>query len=101
MSPILGGRREVLAAPFCELLAHLDMLKDKEKNERFGQFMNMFYANPMTNKQARQQYIKSIQPESELLKGAKRGKLATDLTQLKALKESQDREAAVAKIRGG
>ena len=101
MSPTLGGRREVLAAPFLELLAHLEMLKEKQRNDRFEQFLNMFYANPMTNQGARKKYINDIKPESELLKGAKRGALVTDINQLRLLKEMQDQEAAAAKMKGG
>lgn len=98
MSPILGGRSEVLAAPFYELLAHLEMLKEQKKNERFGEFLNIFYANPMTNKDARKKYINDIKPESEILQRAKKGgALVTDLDQLRLIKQMQDQEAAALK----
>lgn len=98
LSPILGGRSEVLAAPFLELLAHLEMVKEKENNDRFSHFMNMFYANPMTNQAARKKYVNDIKPESELLQRAKKsGALVTDLDQLRLLKQMQEQEAAARK----
>lgn len=100
LSPILGGRSEVMDAPFIELLSHISMLKEKEKTDRFAAFMNMFYANPMTDQQARKEYIKSIQPDSELLqKVSKQGALKTDLDQLKLIKEMQELEAK--QMKGG
>jgi chromosome condensin MukBEF complex kleisin-like MukF subunit len=92
LSSVLGGRSEVLNTPFAELLAHLEMLNEEKQAKRFADFMNMFYANPMTNKDARADYIKQIRPETKLLKEAKSGGLVTDLDQLRLLKQMREQE---------
>lgn len=70
------------------------MLKEKEKSERFSEYLNVFYANPMTDKKARKDYVKSISPESAMLKVANRkGAMVTDLNQLRLIKQMQEQEA--------
>lgn len=101
LSSVLGGRTEVLNTPFYELLAHLEMLNDKEKNDRFANFLSMFYANPMTDASARKDYVSAIRPDSKLLQEAgKNGALVTDLNQLRLLRQMQEQEAT-AKMEGG
>lgn len=89
--------------PFIELLAHMDMLKEKERNERFMNFLNLFYSNPFSDKQGRQDYIKEIRPDSQLLQAASKGneKLVTNLDQLRLLKQMQEQEANAEKLKGG
>lgn len=102
LSSVLGGRSEVIEAPFFELLAHLDMLQEKEKSDHFVAYLNMFYANPMTDQKARSDYIKEIQPESELLQQASEGGgLVTNLDQLRLLKQLGKQEANAAQLKGG
>jgi hypothetical protein len=89
LSCVLGGRTEVLNTPVIELLAHLIMLKDKEQIDRLTNFMDMMFANSK-NDQARNDYIKSIQPDSQPLKtelGGGAGK--TDFNQLEMIKKQQ------------
>jgi hypothetical protein len=102
LSSVLGGRKEVVNAPFIELLAYMEMQKEKEQNDRFRDFLNVFYANPMTDKNARKEYLKTIKPESNLLKVAKKkGALVTDLDQLRLIKQMQEQEANAEKLKGG
>jgi hypothetical protein len=100
LSSVLGGRSEVMETPFIELLAHIEMLNDKERADRLSQFMNMFYANPMTDMNARKNYVNSIMPEPELVTKSEQGALVTNLDQLRLLKQMQEQEAA-AKMKGG
>lgn len=73
------------------------MLQEEKKNDRFGEFLNMFYANPMTDKKARKEYIKKISPEKGITKVA--GKKATvfNFDQLKLIKQMQEQEARAKK----
>ncbi|QFG05693.1 tail assembly chaperone [Bacillus phage 035JT001] len=99
LSPILGGRSEVLDAPFVELLSHLQMLKEKQENERYMNFLMMHYSNPMSDNKGRKEFLKGITPESQAFKTeAARGKATvTDLDMLRRLKEQQKQEANINK----
>lgn len=89
LSPILGGRSEVLATPFIETLKHLELQQKKVKSDRWNAFMDAVYAD-MSNgidKHKRQKYMETIQPE----KARKKLAMKTDMDQLKRLKEDQER----------
>jgi hypothetical protein len=97
LSSVLGGRDQVLKTPFSELLAYVSMAKDKDQSERFANFMNMFYANPMTDQKGRKDYIKKITPDNQsgsvTTKVLGKGKsTVTNLDQLRLLKQMQEQE---------
>lgn len=86
LSPILGGRNEVLNTPFIEALKYLELFKKEKKAERWNRFMDNFYSSmPYIDSQKRKEYVESIQPEQ----ARKQLKMKTDLDQLKALKSKQ------------
>lgn len=90
LSPILGGRDQVLATPFIEALAHVEMAKKKRKADRWNGFMDAVYAD-LTNgidKMKRQKYMETLQPE----KARKPIRTETDLSLLQKLKESQGQQ---------
>lgn len=76
------------------------MNKDREQSDRFAEFMNMFYANPMTDKKGRTEYIKKITPENQsgsvTTKVLGKGKATvTNLDQLRLIKQMQEQEKAL------
>ncbi|QFG05425.1 tail assembly chaperone [Bacillus phage 031MP002] len=99
LSPILGGRSEVLDAPFVELLSHFQMLKERQENERYLNFLSMHYSNPMSDNKGRKEFLKSITPESQAFKteAAKGKATVTDLNLLRQLKQQQMQEKSINK----
>ncbi|UYL93889.1 hypothetical protein PK21_gp20 [Geobacillus phage vB_GthS_PK2.1] len=97
LSPVLGGRSEVLATPFVECLKYIELERQRKKADRWNRFMDLFYAHPMVDKNKRQRYVELIQPE----KPRRNLTMRTNLDQLRALKEQQERERARKSIRQG
>lgn len=94
LSPILGGRDQVLATPFIEILKHLELHQKKKEQDRWNGFMDQFYSNMQNftkeSAQSVQAYIKAIQPE---LARKDLSKNKTDLGQLAKLKMEQEERA--------
>lgn len=64
LSPILGGRSEVLNTPIIEALSYLDMeRKDKEAKKMDLFSMIFFGANDKVDGKARKKYYDSIRPK--------------------------------------
>jgi hypothetical protein len=92
LSPVLGGRDNVLATPFIEAVKHYELHQRKKKSDRWNGFMDRAYAD-FTNgidKLKRQKYIETIQPE-QARKNLANNK--TDLSQLERMKAEQMKQA--------
>jgi hypothetical protein len=89
LSPVLGSRSEVLRTPFLELLAHMIILNDQEEIQRYTNFMDAMYAN-LDDPKAKQEYIKTLQPDSMPLKTEGGGAGKTDFNQLEMIKKMQE-----------
>lgn len=64
LSPILGGRSEVLDTPVDEALNHLAFEKQERENKRLESFqLLMFGANSKTDPKARKKYYDKIKPK--------------------------------------
>lgn len=88
LAPILGGRDQVLSAPFIECVKYVELEQKKRKNDRWNNFMDMIYSSPMgVDSGKRQKYMELIQPEQ----ARKQLELKTDVNQLQKLKEEQER----------
>ncbi|AYP68833.1 hypothetical protein BpsM61_00059 [Bacillus phage vB_BpsM-61] len=87
ISPILGGRSEVMNAPFIECLKHLELVLNQRKSDRWNKFMDMFYSNAEVDNKKRKEYVKLIQPKE----AKKQLAMKTNIDQLKAIKEKQNR----------
>lgn len=70
LSPLLGGRSEVMKLTLMEALGHMCMLKEKEKAEeikeasdRYIHFLSMMYAHPTDDKkmaEGRREFVDSL-----------------------------------------
>lgn len=92
LSVILGGRDQVLATPFIEVVKHYELAQKKKKSDRWNKFMDRAYAD-FTNgidKFKRQKYIETIQPE-QARKNLENNK--TDLSQLAEIAKAQRDQA--------
>lgn len=85
LSPVLGGRDNVLATPFMECLKYVELENKRKKSDRWNNFMDMFYSAPDIDKDKRKAYVESIQPE----KAKKKMEMKTDRSQLEKLKAEQ------------
>lgn len=63
------------------------LAKQDEESKRFDNFALLLHSNPMTDAKARENYIRTIEPES--IKLAKVGTMVTDLDQLRRMKAEQ------------
>lgn len=85
ISPILGGRSEVMKAPFIECVKHLELELERKKTDRWNGFLDLFYSHPEMDQKKRQAYIKIIQPE----KAKPKMTMKTDQNQLREIAEQQ------------
>lgn len=93
LSPILGGRTEVLETPMMEALEYLKLEKAKRENDRMEQFSLMFFAaNSNVDAKARQKYYESIRPKDQGGKvlGNPTKQLGWDPELMKQLKAAQE-----------
>lgn len=99
LSPVLGGRDQVLATPFIECVKYVELENTRKKNERYNRFMDAVYSDMSNgvNKQKRQKYIETLQPEQT----RKPLKMETDLDMLKKAKEEQEKKRAKQSEQGG
>lgn len=77
LSPLLGGRSEVLKLTLMEALGHMCLLKDKDEierkekeYERYLHFLSMFHSHPIDSdnteaKRAREEFFEMIKPKQE------------------------------------
>jgi hypothetical protein len=64
LSPILGGRSEVLETPVLEALSYLDMEKQERENKKLETFqLLLFGANSRIDPKARKKYYDKIKPK--------------------------------------
>lgn len=72
LSDKLGGRQEVLSAPFYEILGHLETKfqederqAEKEQMDYFMEFVSRLNSSPQNEKQAKQteKFMKQIKPQ--------------------------------------
>lgn len=97
LSPVLGGRREVLLTPLSELFAYVDMEKRRKTHDRYHRFMDSLYSTHQgIDKRKRQQYMESIRPKEV----RKKLEMKTNVDQLKALKAQQQQDAHALKQGG-
>lgn len=90
LSPVLGGRSEVMATPFYETLKHLELHEKKKKSDRWNSFMDAVYSTlDGVDGNKRMEYIKTIQPEQ----ARKKLTMKTDLNQLEQLLKEQEERA--------
>lgn len=65
LSPVLGGRTEVLNAPLSECFTYLSSEQERQENKRLETFLNLWYANPLIDAERRKAYIETITPKSQ------------------------------------
>lgn len=84
LSPILGGRTEVLDTPLEEALGYLSMERRQRKQEKFEEFMRLYFsANSRVDGKARKKYMDQIKPGEGGFKTLQRNKsLEWDYSQL-------------------
>lgn len=64
LSPILGGRSEVLETPVLEALNYLDMERQERQSKKLEKFSLLFFAaNSRVEPKARKQYYDKIKPK--------------------------------------
>jgi hypothetical protein len=64
LSPVLGGRSEVLNTPVLEALDYLDMNNKERENVRMEQFQMLFFgANSRVDPKARKQFFEKLKPK--------------------------------------
>lgn len=64
LSPILGGRSEVLNTPVMEALDHLDRYKNEQEAEKLERFQFLFFgANSRVDPKARKQFYEKLKPK--------------------------------------
>jgi hypothetical protein len=92
LSPVLGGRDQVLATPFYEVLKHLELHRKKKESDRWNGFLDNIYSDFSANidKRKRELYIKTIEPEQPQKSVANN---KTSIDQLMELKEKQEKRA--------
>jgi len=94
LSPVMGGRDQVLATPFIETLKYLDLELKRRKADRWNRYMDALYAHPMgVDNDKRKKYMELIQPQPE----RKEMKLETNVDQLREIKRQQEERAKLAK----
>jgi hypothetical protein len=93
LSPILGGRSEVLATPFYEVLKHVELNRKKKVSDRWNKYMDNVYSNFQnlgdSGRKKIPEYVKMIQPEQ----ARKQLKLQTNVSQLEQLLKEQEERA--------
>jgi hypothetical protein len=65
LSPILGGRTEVLNTSLSEAFTYFSLEQEKKENEKLETFLNLWYANPLIDADKRKIYIDSITPKTQ------------------------------------
>ena len=80
----------MLNSPLVELLAYATMENENDQKEAQRQFMNLYYSNPMVDKDARKDYINSLFKAPVKREG--KTAYVTDFNQLKLIKELQEKE---------
>lgn len=72
LSPILGGRTEVLRTPFTEALQHLLYHREREENKREAEeariwldFLSRMNSHPFAPEQNRKSFMQSIEPKKQ------------------------------------
>lgn len=88
LSPILGGRSEVLETPLYEALGILELSKRSEAQKRLDDYYNLYFANPMIEVKHRKEYLKKIIPAHSRPK--KKLEKDTNLELLKQLKAEME-----------
>ena len=91
LSNRLGGRKAVMEAPMESLLAWLLMDKEERNTRRINDFMNMFYANPMTDAKSREEYVNGLFEEAAP-KAEEQKVYVTNLDQLRMIRDLQETE---------
>ena len=89
LSPILGGRSEVLDSTVMEALMYLELHKEDQEEERYDNYIMHLHASPMIESKYREQYMKTIEPKRHRQESIK---LETDKSQLQRLKQKQEKE---------
>lgn len=66
LSPILGGRSEVLETPLEEALGYLGMERRERKRAKFDNFMMLYFsANSRVDGKARKKYMDELKPKEQ------------------------------------
>lgn len=72
LSPILGGRTEVLNTPFTEALQHLLYYREREENKAKAEegriwldFLSRMNSHPFAPEQQKKAFIESIEPKNQ------------------------------------
>lgn len=72
LSPILGGRTEVLNTPFTEALQHLLYYREREENKAEAEegriwldFLSRMNSHPFAPEQQRKAFMNKIEPENQ------------------------------------
>lgn len=87
LSPVLGGRDQVLATPFIEAVKYIEMERSRKKSDRWNEFLDRLYSNTIgVDGEKRQKYIEAIQPEQ----ARKQLEMKTNISQLEELKNKQN-----------
>lgn len=99
LSPVLGGRDQVLATPFIECVKYVEMENKRKVNDRWNAFLDRIYSDSQAgvDKLKREKYMEMIQPKET----RKSLEMKTDVDQLKRMKEEQDRKRAKQSEQGG
>jgi hypothetical protein len=64
LSPILGGRSEVLETPVIEALSYLDMERSEREREKLDRFNFLYFgANSNVEPKARKKFFDTIRPK--------------------------------------
>jgi len=64
LSPVLGGRNEVLECPLSEAFTYFSLEQERTSNEKLESFLNLWFSNPMVDADKRKAYIQSITPKN-------------------------------------
>lgn len=69
LSPVLGGRSEVLDTPLEEALGYLGMERRERKKQKFDTFMMIYFsANSRVDGKARKKYMDELKPKEQATK---------------------------------
>lgn len=94
LSPVLGGRSEVMATPFIETLKHLELQLKRVEQDRWNGYLDLYFSNMQNFTKETwasvQAYRKAIEPQADR-KDISKNK--TDVGLLQRLKEEQEQRA--------
>lgn len=88
-----------MSTPILELLKYMELEENEETNDRLDKFSLIYHANPMTDTEHREKYIKAITP---IYRDPVKDKPQTNITQLQELKKMQEEKRGIfSVVKGG